>query len=459
MNDKPYKTSPNFPDIITFFTLSLLLIKAQPSVQYLSYRFGLLTTLSDDPLRGAIIGFSTLLLILYVILTIYKPTLLISRIKLSIVCLFILSFIIIPLISDITVRHEKGIKVNGKYFSFVHDGGVLQTEASMRFFLQGVSPYSSDFSKTETKEGMDSDPALWKRLGFEENPALHFFAYPPLTFLLSIPFYLISMVLFGWYDQRLTYLIVLFALCVISYKLPVKEEWRLPLMSLIVLNPMNAVFIVIGTNDMVCLTFIMAAVFLLSRNKLKASSLIIGLSCGIKQFAWILVPFFVIYLYSKIPPGRLTRKIRSLCALTWPLFAVLTATFAPFIIWDGDGLFYGLIVSNGGDYPFRENSLGFSNMLILFNLIESYRDTFPTIALYLSIVAPVTITGLYRVYRDKTISSMVLWYAVVMLLFLYFSRNFAPSYFSLFFSMITVGFMLKSSDEDISLTCEQITNT
>ena len=433
---------PNPLDVVVLLSIAVFMVVSPPDLQYLEYRYAPGSPLSGETLRGASVGLSTLLLVTYFLAAIGGRGRWAARLKLGIVLALGVICVLLPTASDMLARHEVGLHVNGRTVSFAHDGGVLQTEAAIGFLLRGQSPYSADYSGSVMALGTDSRQGLWQSLGFEGNPAYHFYPYPPFTVLLSLPFCLVSHATLGWFDQRMVYFVAWAVLAVLGHRLPASPHWRLPLMVLLVLNPISAMFFVLGTNDILCVTFLVATVFLLARKRCRGSSLLLGLSCGVKQFAWILVPFYLAYLYTRLSDEHDESKRKQLWRLSWPLFVSAGVILLPFLVWDPKGLFDSLIVGQGVVYPFRHNSLGFSNFLILFNVIESYRDQFPLLAFHVFIVLPVGVYGLRRVLKQQTVSSMAAWYAVTLLLLLFFGRNFAHSYLTVVFSMMAVSWAL-----------------
>jgi len=66
--------------------------------------------------------------------------------------------------------------------SYSHDGGVIQTEATIDYLLQGRNPYTEDYLATPMAE--------W---GINEfRTALYHYPYLPWTFLFSAPFRLLA---------------------------------------------------------------------------------------------------------------------------------------------------------------------------------------------------------------------------------------------------------------------------
>ena len=433
---------PDPLDVIVLLLISVFLILRPPSLRYLSYLYGPTSALSVDTLGGAFTGLSTLLLIVYFLLAMGRQGKWARRAKLVLVLILGGINVLLPTASDIIARHDLGLWHRGRQASCAHDGGVLQTEAAVGFLLQGRSPYSADYSETEMAQGGDSRPELWQSLGFEENPAYHFCPYPPLTILLSLPFHLVAHATLGWFDQRIIYVLAWGVLAVLGYLLPTSPRWRLPLMALLIFNPIATMFFVMGRNDILCQTFLLATIYLLTRRHYRASALLLGLSCGIKKVAWVLGPVYLIYLYAQCraePDGPMWKQ---LLRRAWPLLASVGVIFLPFVIWDPKGLYYSLIVAQGSVYPFRSSSLGFATFLILFDAIQSYRDEFPLLWFQVILLPILYLYGGYRLLVRRNISSMLAWYAVTLGVLLFFGRHFAQNYLTLVFAMMAVACVL-----------------
>ena len=430
---------PDPLDIVVLLSIAVFLVLSPPDLQYLSYRYGHGSQLSRDVFGGALTGLSVLLLPAYFLVAMTSRAAWARTAKLLIVVGLAVMCVLLPTVSDVMARHDRDPQIRVGQVSIAHDGGVLQTEAAIGFLLQGRSPYSADYSVTEMAEGRDSHPELWRSLGFEENPAYHFYPYPPFTLLLSLPFCLASHAVIGWFDQRMVYVVAWAVLAVLAYRLPAAPRWRLPLMALLVFNPIAAMFFVPGRNDILCQVLLAATLFLLTRRHTRSSAVLLGLSCGVKQFAWLLVPFYLAHLYSRAPEQTGRSRCHRLARLSWPLLLSAGVVMVPFLVWDPTGFLHGLVVAQGSVYPFRSNSLGVANFLILFEAIQSYRDRFPLLAFEVFIVLPVCAYGVRRVFIQRTVSSMLVWYAVTLLLFLFFGRHFAHNYLAVVFSMMAMA--------------------
>ncbi|MFC1498006.1 hypothetical protein ACFLS1_06010 [Verrucomicrobiota bacterium] len=429
-------------DVFVFTVLCVFIVLFPPRLTYLSFVFGLRSAVSSDMLGGIATGFSMILLLAYFILMMHTFPFA-EKLKLLIVVLFAFFLIILPTVSDMAARKDLGIQSNGNYVSFPHDGGVLQTEAAMDFLCRGVNPYSAYYGDTAMSQSHHSNPALWKSLGFDENPAYRFFPYPPFVLILSLSFRALWSLFFGWYDQRIVYIAALAVLGIVAYALPRKKEFRLPFLAFTVLNPLYAGFFIEGMNDILCVLFLAGTVYALRKEKLRTSAVLLGLSCGLKQFAWIMVPFYLGFVYASGPSGKAKDKFKYMLRETWPLFCTVGIIFIPFLIWDFGGLVFSLIVAQSSLYPVRACSLGVSNFLIPLGLLDSPRASFPCWPFYVFIVLPVCIYGIKKILVQRTISAMLAWYSVTLLLFTFFSRFFSYNYLYLIVLMMVSAVVIK----------------
>ena len=119
------------------------------------------------------------------------------------------------------------LDAQGPRGSYSHDGGVLQTEATIDFLLQGKNPYREDYTATPM--------ATWGHPDF--RTALYHYPYLPWTFVFSAPFYLVGQVV-GFYDQRIVYLLLLTVTLFLVPRLADTKRTQLALVALIGLNPL-----------------------------------------------------------------------------------------------------------------------------------------------------------------------------------------------------------------------------
>ncbi len=250
------------------------------------------------------------------------------RVKLGLIWAIVLLTVFAPSLELTLLRRGSGPA------SYSHDGGVIQTEATIDFLLQGRNPYAEDYTKTAL--------AAWGNSEFRS--ALYHYPYLPWTFLFSAPFRLAADRLWGWYDQRFVYLL-LFALTLallpglarpLDRGAPgppdhaadrevasaggtprARGAWQgsLLLLMLIGLNPMMGSDLIFGQNDSFVLAWVVLSLWLWRRAReaevggacwrsspphplawYAASAVAFGLACASKPTAWFLAPFYVLLL-------------------------------------------------------------------------------------------------------------------------------------------------------------------
>jgi hypothetical protein len=441
------------PDLMVLFLFALFLGSPALSLRYLSLQCLGPSPLSSDPLAGALSGVSVGLFLGYLLLTWLPASPSSARLKNVLIILFTVIALMVPTCSDILARRDLGLTDQaGRTISLAHDGGVLQTEAAMEFLLQGKSPYQADYSQTAMAQGRDSQPALWQYYGFKENPAFHYFPYPPAILLLSLPFYLASKSLLGWYDQRLVAILALFLLGLFTTLLAKPDERRPLFLAIIVLNPLLARFFQMGMNDVYYITGLFFTILLLQKKQIRSAAFALGLACGLKQFAWLVIPFFGAYVWSQCHQNdgqaeRFTAILGRFMGRIWPGILALGLIFGPFLIWDKTGLIHSLLLAQNSEYPFRAAGLGLSNFLIFFGWVHSFGDPFPFWIAYGVVILPLVGYGIRQVSRLGSLSAMLSFSALTLLLFLFFSRHFAPNYLWGILTLLTAAGMLRQENE------------
>jgi len=436
-------------DLFVLVILCFFAVLLRPRTDYLSFKLFGNSPFSKQALGGMITVMAMAMIAGYLALSLRGRRA--AGTKLLIVVLFSVGFVVLPTVSDMLARKELGIRTPGKIVSFPHDGGVLQTEAAMAFLVGGRNPYKADYRATEMAQSHHSNPRLWKRLGFDENPALDFFPYPPMTLLLSMPVALAWEGLFGWYDQRVVYIIALIALGLVGYRLAGRSAFRLPLLCLLVLNPFYAQFFTYGFNDILCVLFVVATVLALKRHRMLSAAVWLGLACGLKQFAWLLVPFYLAILTAQEADGSPGKKLSAVAGKAWPLPVVAGCILLPFFAWDPAAFIHSLVTAQGSVYPLRPQGFGLSSLLLLAGWLDGPRSGYPSLLFYTVAVLPVAAYGVVRTMADKTISAMLTWYTLTLFLFMFFSRFFAPNY--VWLPLVTASLALMLREEEM-LSCK-----
>ena len=288
--------------------------------------------------------------------------------------------------------------------SYSHDGGVIQTEATIDFLLQGRNPYVENYLSTPMAE--------W---GINEfRTALYHYPYLPWTFLFSAPFWLLSKAAIGWYDQRFVYLL-LFALTLLLLPgLTRGRQAKLLLVMLIGLNPIMSSDVIYGQNDSFVLAWIVLSLWLWfrwqgagGRGWLWASAAAFGLACASKPTAWFLAPFYLL-LVAGGDPADLWRKPLAWAArawrAAWPALAVTVLIIAPYFIWNPGAMIDDVWRwSNGtSDTAYQIWGWGASNLVLALGWVRSRFDYWPFWLPQLVIGLPLLLALLGRQTRENT---------------------------------------------------------
>jgi len=204
-----------------------------------------------DPIGLLLVALSLLLLLAYLLFDLALPDLWRSRVKAVVLAGLLATVVFLPMTKLILLRQGSGPA------SYTHDGGVIQTEATLRYLFEGKNPYIEDYLNTPMAE--------WGISRY--RTALYHYPYLPWTFVFSAPVKLASDALLGWYDQRFVYLLVFVAALILATRLAPasRPRWRLALLMLLGLNPIMGLDLIFGQNDLFVWAWIVLALWLLAR--------------------------------------------------------------------------------------------------------------------------------------------------------------------------------------------------
>jgi uncharacterized membrane protein len=68
------------------------------------------------------------------------------------------------------------------------------------------------------------------------------------------------------------------------------------LLLILALNPLFVPYFVEGRNDVLVLFWLVLLLILMQRQHWNAAAVVLALACATKQFAWLLVPFYLVYI-------------------------------------------------------------------------------------------------------------------------------------------------------------------
>ncbi len=349
----------------------------------------------------------------------------------------------------INLRHLRGPA------SYAHDGGVIQTEVTIDYFLNGLNPYVEDYVDTPMGE--------W---GYNEyRTALFHYPYLPWTFIFSTPFYLLSQIILGWYDQRMVYLL-LFALALwLTHRLVSDPNHRLMALAVMGLNPLLSLSTIFGQNDGFVLFWIILALWSLilakksssqTRLSWSLSATSLGLACASKPTAWFIVPFWVLYLLADcwgerlIPkPDRWSQILLTFWRRAWFMPVITLSLLLPWFIWNPEAMYDDVWrwSAGQGETGYQIWGWGASNYVLAFGLIEDRFEYWPFIIPQAIIGLSLLLFLLWRQVKMNHLRTLLYGYFVFMIAFFYVSRFMQPNYLGYLLGFLTLAYFIPPETE------------
>lgn len=346
----------------------------------------------------------------------------------------------------INLRHLRGPA------SYAHDGGVIQTEVTIDYFLNGQNPYIETY--------LDTPMAEW---GINEyRTALYHYPYLPWTFISATPFYLASQAIFGWFDMRMIYVILFGLTLFLAQSLVDKRRHKLLIVALIGLNPISNLSIIFGQNDPFVFFWIILAVWLYQRGQRNdqrmmtyLGSAAFGLACASKPTAWFLAPFWLLYLLrnewgnSLIPTmSTWLTQLKLSLQRAWPVPVIALLIIGPWFMWSPYDMYddVWLWSSGQGEHGYQIWGWGASNYALAFGWVESRFDYWPFIIPSAIVGLPLLYLLLKRQVQYNRPDTMLYGYAIFLFIFFYLSRFMQPNYLGYIFDLLVLAYFINVTD-------------
>jgi len=404
-----------------------------------------------EPIALLLIAVSLGLLILYLLVDLAEMgQTLKTRLKWTLLTLILVFAVALPTGRMMLLRQGSGPA------SYAHDGGVIQTESVIDYFLDGRNPYQEDYTETPMAE--------W---GFGEyRTALFHYPYLPWTFVFSAPFALLGQAA-GFFDQRLVYLLVWAVALALAPRLVDGSRRKLGLVALLGLNPIMASDLIYGQNDVFILSWILLA--LVAWHHAQGAqmagraagpwqilaAIFFGLACAAKPTAWFFAPFFGLLLL-KDPWQEMGTTWRDLLATlpamarrAWPALLVFGLLVGPYLVWDAGALYDDVWrwSSGQGETGYQIWGWGASNFVLALGLVADRFGQFPFLALEALFGLPVLIWFLRRQQRANTLANACWHYGLFLLVFFYSSRFLNENYLGYILAFLAVGYLAQAEGD------------
>jgi len=342
--------------------------------------------------------------------------------------IFALFFFLTPIVGMISMRHSQTSQ------DFSHDN-VIQMEEAAKFLRQGKNPYAEDYTRTPLADFNNG------QVYGVTNPALFHLINLPGHLILTTGLSIVSETVFGFYDERMLYVLVFFVLAFLAYRLGGNEVLGQRWVILLALNPFLIPFTVEGRNDILLLTFLLAAFLALHRRQRTLATILFALACTLKAFAWVFAPFFLVALFAR-SGSNLRERLRGILRPMAAGVAVFAVIVGPFLIWNAPALIEDVIKYPGGgiptSYPIAGN--GLSVTLLYFGIIQNNTDMFPFWALQLAVAIPILAIFVPRIFKRPDVSSLA--FVSVLLTFAnqYVARYFHTNHLTFMLCILIIGY-------------------
>jgi len=368
-----------------------------------------------------------------------------TRWKAGLLAFIIATAVVAPTIKLIMLRAANGPA------SYTHDGGVIQTEATIRFLLAGKNPYLEDYTATPMAE--------W---GFNQyRTALYHYPYLPWTFVFSAPFYVLGQGI-GFYDQRVIYLLLYGLAILLATRLTTGASAKLALAATLALNPIMALDVVFGQNDVFVLAWLIFALvaWQISRHRagggrwLVLSALSFGLACASKPTAWFFAPFYGLLLVqgdAHLAHGGwrgLWRAVPEILKRALPAIGVFALLLLPYVLWDAAALYDDVWRWSSGQGPtgYQIWGWGASNFVLGLGLVADRFAQWPFWILQVLAAGPVLIWFVARQMHSNTLANASWHYALFLLVFFYASRFLNENYLGYLLAFLAIGVLASVED-------------
>ena len=366
------------------------------------------------------------------------------------VLVIITAVVIVPSFKNMLTLWTAELDADGYTSAYLqyHDGAIQIAEA-VEFLADGKNPYVETYENTPVQFfGFQAEGEM-----IRANPGLDYLAYLPGYLWLSWPAYVLANAIGFPYDQRWVYLL-LYAVLILSLPHLTKNPAdKLVLTIAVGLNPLFVRPIIIGMNDVAVLLGVIGAVLALQRKHWLLSAILFGLACALKQFAWFIAPFYLLWVSWKgtsRKDGKLDIKLGVKTAVI--IAAVMLIIIGPFALWDMNAFIEDVFLYPSGrvgvNYPIIGYTVG--TLLIGLGVIPSHYADFPFTILQIVLGIPLLFVLLRHQWQDNGVGEMFLSSGLFILGFGLVSRFFQDNYVGFVAILITLGLMLRQNNESIS---------
>ncbi|MDO8269618.1 MAG: glycosyltransferase 87 family protein [Candidatus Levybacteria bacterium] len=312
-------------------------------------------------------------------------------------------------ISAIMVRHKVAPVFQ------IHDI-ILQLEAAIRFFLDGINPWAATYHNTFMAE--------WNYSQTAENPALYHFVMMPFYLIFSLPFYYIANHTIGYFDGRIPMYMLYLSLLIMAFRIVKDKEQKIIFTTLLALSPAMFSYTLEGRSDVFMFAFMFGGMILLGKRKFLLSGILMALAFTVKQSIWPILPLYFSYIYFVSNTITLTFKRLSTFIVTFLIFTL------PFFLWNPDAFLNSTVFYLSGNtvhsYPISGYGLG--SLLHQIGVIKDLNASYPFIFWQVLIITPLLIFTITYLKKHTNVRTLLFTYGILAFAYWYMSRYFNNSH-------------------------------
>jgi MFS family permease len=318
---------------------------------------------------------------------------------------------------------------------------VVQQEAAIRYFVHGKNPYKETYFGTPVETFHYSDTEI--------NPALYHFVMEPGYLLLPLPLYTLSNHVIGYFDSREVLWLLFAGMLLLAYAIPKEREDKRLFVILLAFNPATLGYVLEGRSDVFVYFFLFATFFLLEKKRFFWSSLLLAISFLIKQSAWPLLPLYAVYLvryawYEKI----LSNKFISLFKNFIGFIVLFLGVSAPFYFWNPEAYIASTIsyLSGATSHSYPVSGYGFGMVLNQLGFIKDINAYYPFTLWQIGVGLPILAVLSWYLWKKPTVQKLILFYAIFLFVFWYFSRYFNNSHVGYISMVLITGYFWRKEN-------------
>jgi uncharacterized membrane protein len=192
---------------------------------------------------------------------------------------------------------------------------------------------------------------------------------------------------------------------------------------------------------------LMAAALLLIQRRPLAAQFFLALACLTKQYVWLTVPFFGLCLVGGKNLKGLLSSVAASAWVLWPFWIMFLIGMLPFFLLNPSAFVKGVLLDSQS-LPIKGiGAYGFGTWVLYFGWVKSAADRFPFLAVQILTTVPALLLCFYWQMKRNHLSQLFLGSSLVLFVFFYFSRYFHDNYVGVITALLALAFCVAPKKE------------